>query len=116
LSQTQQITKEVLDDCKVVHATWNQLTKVWTLPVIHSLGLKQPARFNELKRRIDGISATSLTERLTELDREGVVMRKVYPDSPPRVEYTLTEKGEELREILGKFADWAKEWAQKEQS
>jgi DNA-binding HxlR family transcriptional regulator len=110
LSETKQITQEVLDECKIVHGTWNQLTKVWTLPVIHNLGLKEPARFNELKRRTEGISATSLTERLTELEREGIVERKVFPDSPPRVEYSLTKKGWELHAILAEFADWAIKW------
>jgi DNA-binding HxlR family transcriptional regulator len=110
LSETRQITQEVLDECKIVHGTWNQLTKVWTLPVIHSLGLKEPARFNELKRRTEGISATSLTERLSQLEHEGIVERKVFPDSPPRVEYSLTKKGWELHAILGDFSDWAIKW------
>ncbi len=110
MSQTTQITQEVLDECKIVHATWNELTKVWTLPVIHSLGLKEPARFNELKRRTEGISATSLAERLTELDRQGIVQRKVYPDTPPRVEYSLTKKGWELHAILGELSTWAIKW------
>ncbi len=110
MSETKQITQEVLDECKVVHGTWNALTKVWTLPVIHSLGLKEPARFNELKRRTEGISATSLTERLSELEREGIVQRKVFPDSPPRVEYSLTKKGWELHAILAEFATWAVRW------
>jgi DNA-binding HxlR family transcriptional regulator len=110
LSETKQITQDVLDECKIVHGTWNQLTKVWTLPVIHSLGLKEPARFNELKRRTEGISATSLTERLSELERQGIVERKVFPDSPPRVEYSLTKRGWELHAILGEFAVWAVKW------
>jgi DNA-binding HxlR family transcriptional regulator len=110
LSETKQIAQDVLDECKIVHGTWNTLTKVWTLPVIHSLGLKEPARFNELKRRTEGISATSLTERLTELERQGIVQRRVFPDSPPRVEYSLTKKGWELHAILAKFADWAVNW------
>lgn len=110
MSETKQITQEVLDGCKIVHGTWNQLTKVWTLPVIHSLGLKEPARFNELKRRTEPISATSLTERLTELERQEIVQRKVFPDSPPRVEYSLTKKGWELHAILAEFADWAVKW------
>jgi DNA-binding HxlR family transcriptional regulator len=110
LSETKQIAQDVLDECKVVHATWNGLTKVWTLPVIHGLGLKEPARFNELKRRTEGISATSLTERLSELERQGIVQRKVFPDSPPRVEYSLTKKGWELHAILAEFAAWAVKW------
>ena len=110
MSQTQQVTQEVIDECKLVHTTWNELTKVWTLPVLHSLGLKEPARFNELKRRTEGISATSLAERLTQLERQGIILRKVYPDSPPRVEYSLTKKGAELQEVLREFANWAIRW------
>ena len=111
MSETTQLTREVLDECKIVHESWNELTKVWTLPVIHALGLKEPARFNELKRRIEGVSATSLAERLNELEHTGNVQRKVYPDTPPRVEYSLTKKGWELHEILGQLAEWAKRWS-----
>ena len=114
MSKSVQLNQEVLDSCKVIHAAWNEITKVWTLPVIHSLGLKEPARFNELKRRIEGISATSLAERLTELDRLGVVSRKVYPETPPRVEYSLTEKGHELKDVLEELADWARRWADRQ--
>ena len=110
MSETKQITQEVLSECKIVHNTWNALIKVWTLPVIHGLGLKEPARFNELKRRIEGISATSLTERLSELEREGIVQRKVLPDTPPRVEYSLTKKGWELHSILNELSEWAVKW------
>jgi DNA-binding HxlR family transcriptional regulator len=115
LSKSAELNQEVLDSCKVIHAAWNEITKVWTLPVIHALGLKEPARFNELKRRIEGISATSLAERLTELDRLGVVSRKVYPETPPRVEYSLTQKGMELKEVLEELAEWARRWAEKQQ-
>jgi DNA-binding HxlR family transcriptional regulator len=111
LSKSVQIDQEVLDSCKVIHASWNELTKVWTLPVIHALGLHEPARFNELKRRIEGISATSLAERLSELEKYGVVARRVFPESPPRVEYTLTAKGLELKDILRELGEWAIRWS-----
>jgi len=106
----QDITKEQTEECKLLHSAWNDLTKVWTLPVIHALGLKEPARFNELKRRIQGISATSLAERLNELDQRMIIERKVYPETPPRVEYSLTKKGMELRALLGDLAEWVKKW------
>ena len=106
----QDITKEQSEECLLLHSAWNDLTKVWTLPVIHALGLKQPARFNELKRRIHSISATSLAERLNELDQRKVVERKVYPETPPRVEYSLTKKGLELLEILDGLAQWVIKW------
>jgi len=106
----QDLTKEQTAECLLLHSAWNDLTKVWTLPVIHALGLKQPARFNELKRRIHSISATSLAERLNELAQRGVIERKVYPETPPRVEYALTKKGTELLKILGDLADWVIKW------
>ena len=113
LSTSQQLDQETIDECKIIHNQWNEITKVWTLPVIHALGLSQPARFNELKRRIEGISATSLSERLTELEKQKIIQRKVVPDSPPRVEYSLTPKGEDLHGLLDKFADWVKRWNNK---
>ncbi len=104
------LTKEQTEECLLVHSAWNDLTKVWTLPVIHALGMKQPARFNELKRRIHGISATSLAERLNELEHRKILERTVYPETPPRVEYQLTKKGIELLEILGGLARWVIKW------
>ena len=106
----QDLTKEQTEECRLLHSAWNDLAKVWTLPVIHALGLKQPARFNELKRRIHKISATSLAERLTELEQRKIVERKVYPETPPRVEYGLTKKGHELLEILDGLAQWVIKW------
>ena len=106
----QDITKEQSEECLLLHSAWNDLTKVWTLPVIHALGLKEPARFNELKRRIHGISATSLAERLNELDQRKIIERKVFPETPPRVEYSLTKKGIELHALLGDLAEWVKKW------
>lgn len=114
MSKSAQLNQEVLDSCKLVHAAWNELTRTWTLPTIHSLGLKEPARFNELKKRIGGVSATSLAERLTQLEKFGIIQRKVFPETPPRVEYSLTVKGHELHKVLGELADWVQRWAGKE--
>jgi DNA-binding HxlR family transcriptional regulator len=113
-TKSEQLDRETLDECKVVHSAWNELTRTWTFPTIHALGLQEPARFNELKRRIEGISATSLAERLTQMEKFGIVQRKVLPATPPRVEYSLTVKGHELHKILGTLADWSKRWYGKE--
>ncbi len=110
IQENQDLTKEQTEECLLFHSAWNSLAKTWTLPVIHALGLKQPARFNELKRRIQGISATSLAERLHELEQRKVIERKVYPETPPRVEYALTRKGLELHELLGKLGEWVRKW------
>lgn len=110
MSNLQELDQKTIDDCKVIHSQWNEITKIWTLPLIHALGLAEPARFNELKRRIQGISATSLSERLTELEKIGIIQRRVIPESPPRVEYSLTPKGRDLQNLLEQFADWVKRW------
>lgn len=110
IQENQDLTKQQTEDCVLFHSAWNNLARTWTLPVIHALGLKQPARFNELKRRISGISATSLADRLTELEKRKIVERKVYPETPPRVEYALTRKGLELHAILGELGEWVKRW------
>jgi DNA-binding HxlR family transcriptional regulator len=114
LTKSEQLNQDVLDSCKIVHESWNQLTRTWTFPTIHSLGLKEPAGFNELKKRIGGISATSLAERLTQLEHLGVVQRKVHTEKPLRVEYSLTAKGHELQKILENLEEWSKRWAGKE--
>jgi len=89
---------------------WDKIVHTWTIPLIYSLDLNRPSRFNELKRRIGGICSTSLSERLVELENEGIVKRMVSPDSPPRVEYYLTEKGEDLKRIVKQVAEWAYKW------
>ncbi len=114
MSKSTGLNQKQLDECQAIHGAWNELFKMWTLPIIHALSLKHPARFNELKRRIDGISSTSLAERLNELDHLGVIERKVYAEeTPPRVEYSLTEKGIELTKIIGDLALWAQRWSDK---
>ncbi len=114
MSKSTGLNQLQLDECQAVHGAWNELFKMWTLPIIHALSLKHPARFNELKRRIEGISSTSLAERLNELDNLGVIERKVYvEETPPKVEYSLTPKGIELTKIIGQLAEWAKRWKDK---
>ncbi len=82
--------------------------------MIHTLGLRDPTRFNELKKRLGSISATSLTDRLKELEQRGIVQRRVYPETPPRVEYSLTKKGQELHALLLQLADWVIRWNKKQ--
>jgi DNA-binding HxlR family transcriptional regulator len=112
--QLDQKTLETLDSCGELHETWNQLTRIWTLPTIHVLGMIEPARFNELKRRIKGISATSLAERLAHLEKAGVLQRKVYAEVQPKIEYSLTVKGHEVYNILCGLAKWSERWEGKD--
>ncbi len=73
--------------------------------------LHETLRFNELKRRIAGISQRMLTKQLRELERDGLVNRKIYPEVPPKVEYSLTESGKTLEPILIGLREWGVEHA-----
>ena len=108
--------KQSAESCAYIHSTWNEFSRSWTLPTIHALGLNEPVRFNQLKVRIRGISATSLAERLSQLEKFGVVQRTVVPESPPYAQYSLTAKGREAYQILCEFAKWTQRWGSKESS
>lgn len=71
----------------------------WKIIILRDL-LTGTKRYNELTRSVVGISAKVLTENLRDLERDGIVKRKVYPVVPPKVEYSLTEKGLELKDVL----------------
>ena len=79
----------------------------WSMYVIHVLAKDSPLRFNELKRRVDGVSQRMLTVTLRGLERDGLVLRTMYPEVPPRVEYELTPLGETLRGIVCQVVTWS---------
>ncbi len=78
----------------------------WTLYVVHVLG-SGTRRFSELQREIDGITPRMLTVTVRQLERDGLVVRTVYPEVPPRVEYTLTESGRTLLVAVTPLVEWA---------
>lgn len=108
--KSSEIDQRALRECEIITGALNDLIKRWTFPVIHGMSLALPVRFNELKRRIPGISSASLTERLSELEKRNIVRRTVYPESPPRVEYNFTEKGWELFEVIDELEKWVARW------
>ncbi|MBO0800017.1 MAG: helix-turn-helix transcriptional regulator [Blastocatellia bacterium] len=77
----------------------------WKIPILFHLfqGVK---RFSELRHAIGGISQKVLTQQLRELERRGIILRKVYPQVPPRVEYSLTEIGETLKPLIDEMCQW----------
>lgn len=86
------------------------ISRKWSLLIIKSLIDNGRLRYNELMHDLEGISPKTLTERLRELEREGIILRKMFPQIPPKVEYSLTRKGIELAGSLGGFLDWIKKW------
>ncbi|MDQ6830018.1 MAG: helix-turn-helix transcriptional regulator [Gemmatimonadota bacterium] len=79
----------------------------WSVYVIHVLGHGGTMRFNELKNSVDGISQRMLTVTLRGMERDGLVIRTVYPEVPPRVEYALTPLGKTLRQLVRGLVAWS---------
>lgn len=90
-------------------ALLDRIADKWTTLVIGTLAHGEPRRFTELRRAIGGISQKMLTQTLREMERDGLVERKVFPQIPPRVEYRLTALGSTLREPLSALADWSQQ-------
>lgn len=81
----------------------------WTGSILRAL-LSGSARYNEIRSAIPDLSDRMLSERLRELEAEGIVTRSVIPDTPVRVEYALTEKGRSLETAIVAIAQWAERW------
>jgi DNA-binding HxlR family transcriptional regulator len=87
----------------------NVLAKIadkWAVLVLEVL-LERTTRFNEIRRRVQGISQKMLTQTLRDLERGGLVSREIFPEVPPRVEYSLTPLGRSLVAVLETVTDWA---------
>ena len=81
----------------------------WTALLVHDLS-EGPRRFSQLEHSCSGISPRTLAERLRALEQEGIVERRSYPESPPRVEYELTAKGESLLPIIDAMRQFGHSW------
>jgi DNA-binding HxlR family transcriptional regulator len=95
-------------DCAVA-ATAEVIATKWTPLIVHDMS-EGPRRFMELEHACPGISPRTLSERLDTLEREGVVIRRSYPESPPRVEYELTQKGRALLPIIREMRKFGRAW------
>ena len=94
------------DDCGMVREILDLVGDKWSLYVIATLK-DGPVRFNELRRRIDGISQRMLTITLRGLERDGLVSRTMFPTIPPHVDYELTEVGRSLLGPVMALTLWA---------
>lgn len=102
------LKKEELPDCPVA-TTVQLIGNKWKLLILRNL-LVRPWRFNELRKSLDGISQKVLTESLRSMESDGIIVRTVYAEVPPRVEYSLSELGETLRPILDAMQAWGQEY------
>lgn len=92
--------------CPNIERAFCLLGKRWNGLIIHVL-LKGPKRFKDLTDSIPGISQKMLADRLKELEDQDIVKRNVYPETPVRIEYALTEKGESLEKVMTEVQKWA---------
>lgn len=94
-------------ECRKVSRVLARVGDKWSVLIVMLLA-DGPRRFNEMKRMVDGISQRMLTLTLRGLERDGLVMRTVYPTIPPRVDYELTPLGRSLREPVVALGHWAR--------
>jgi DNA-binding HxlR family transcriptional regulator len=95
--------------CMAMTDILNRIGDKWSVMVVGIIGRHGVMRFNELKRTINGISQRMLTLTLRNLERDGLVTRTIYPEIPPRVEYSLTELGRTLKHPMDALWSWAEE-------
>ncbi|MGI4851533.1 MAG: winged helix-turn-helix transcriptional regulator [Janthinobacterium lividum] len=86
------------------------MTGRWTCNLLRTLIQEGPLRFNELKRHVNGISTKVLTDKLRELEKANLVSRHYEPSIPPKVTYTMTDRGLELRTMFMIMDDIAHRW------
>lgn len=98
------LTKDEMPACPVA-TTVQMIGSKWKLLIMRNL-LARPWRFNELKKNLEGISQKVLTDSLRSMEDDGIVIRTVYPEVPPRVEYALSELGESMRPIIKSMELW----------
>lgn len=77
--------------------------------ILYCLMEYEPVRFNQMQRYLGRVADKTLSQNLKELERDGLIRRKMYPEVPPRVEYSLTERGSSLVQVLDRLCDWGLE-------
>ena len=95
--------------CSKFHRASELIGRRWNGAIIFVL-MESRCRFATLRKEIPDITDRMLSERLYELEQEGIVERTVIPETPVRVEYALTKKGRELANAIDAIGDWAKKW------
>ncbi|AGB42455.1 putative transcriptional regulator [Halobacteroides halobius DSM 5150] len=95
--------------CPKVESAFKLFSKKWTGLIIHVLS-EGPKRFSDISATIPNLSDRMLTKRFKELEENGIIDRKVYPETPVRIEYKLTEKGKALKPVMKAMETWAEEW------
>ena len=91
------------------HYTLSLISGKYKMVILYCLMEFAPVRFNQLRRYLKHISDKTLSVNLKELEADGLILRAEYPQIPPKVEYTLTERGKSLMEVLDLLCIWGEE-------
>lgn len=108
-SESKSESKSLEKKCEILDI-WDVLGRRWSLLILKNLSSKPVIRFNELKRSLKDISNTVLSDRLYDLEKEGLITKKIYPEIPLKVEYSLTTKAKDLEPILQSLGKWCEKW------
>lgn len=109
------LTQPVSENCPV-RRTLEMLSGKWRTHVIYELCRKKSCRFGELKKAVPRITNTMLSATLKDLERMGIIHREQFNEIPPRVEYSLTEKGRDLLPVFTELARWGEKYAAEEKT
>ena len=109
MSENKHSQEEQLARCESMCRLQSVISGKWKILIIWYISFYKMQRFNELQRRLDGITHATLANQLKELESDGLINRKAYPEVPPRVEYTLTRLGESFVPLLKQMQTWSEE-------
>ena len=109
MADTKFQTPEAMARCVPMSSLQAVLSGKWKILILWYVAFYQVQRFGELMRRLDGITQSTLTKQLRELEADGFLRRTVFPEVPPRVEYTLTELGQSFVPVLEQMLLWSEE-------
>jgi DNA-binding HxlR family transcriptional regulator len=102
-------TRHLTAFCPTYHRAIELIGRRWTGAILRAM-LSGEARFSDIAAAVPGLSDRLLSERLKELEAEGIVRRTVVPSTPVRIDYALTDKGLALNEVIVAVSDWAEHW------
>lgn len=97
--------------CPRFHCAIELVGRRWTGAILSAM-LMGASRFTDIIHAVPGLSDRLLSERLKELETNGIVVREVHPETPVRIEYHLTQKGQDLNEVIAALSEWADAWVE----
>lgn len=103
--------RQIEPEIGCIASTMQIIGNKWTALILRDL-FSGPKRFSELERSVGSINPRTLSQRLDDLETEGIITKQSYGEVPPRTEYTLTEKGQDLMPVLKQMANWGTKYHQ----